>query len=49
MCINICPNDSTKGQEILMNTFKGILESATKMSPSTELVTALLDGAVYVY
>ena len=49
MCINICPTDSTEGRDILINTFKGILASVAEMSPSPDLISALLDGAVYVY
>ncbi|KAM3137410.1 hypothetical protein pb186bvf_010590, partial [Paramecium bursaria] len=48
ICIDTCPNDSKEGQEILINTFKGIAASITEMSPSPELLSALADGAIYL-
>lgn len=49
MCINTFPNDSIKGKEIIIDTFRGIISSITTLSPSKDLINALLDGAMFIY
>ncbi|KAM3133641.1 hypothetical protein pb186bvf_014328 [Paramecium bursaria] len=49
MCIDTCPTNSQKGQEILINSFKGVISSIIQMSPSTELLKSLGEGALYIF
>ncbi|KAM3137493.1 hypothetical protein pb186bvf_010466 [Paramecium bursaria] len=48
MCIDTCPTDSQQGQEVLMSTFSGILSSITDMTPTTDLLQALGNGALFL-
>ncbi|KAM3127864.1 hypothetical protein pb186bvf_020054 [Paramecium bursaria] len=47
-CIDSCPTDSKEYQEILIKTFKGILNSISQMSPSSDMLSAIAQGANYL-